>query len=113
MSRGNIMDKEVIPLCDALNKLHGISTVESCCGHGKHPFRIFFIAETLDNLPPVAYFLDSWHSGQYGWSLIVTTDCSMRPVSFMIEGPQGKQGYEGAKNIAKDINDWVRRGGKR
>lgn len=59
MSRGNIMDKEVIPLCDALNKLHGISTVESCCGHGKHPFRIFFIAETLDNLPPVAYFLDA------------------------------------------------------
>ena len=54
----NVMDKEVIDLCKALNKLPGISTVESCCGHEKHPFRIFFIAETLDNLPPVAYFLD-------------------------------------------------------
>lgn len=55
----NVMDKEVINLCKALNKLPGIKTVESCCGHGQHEFRIWIVAKDLSNLPPVAYFLDS------------------------------------------------------
>jgi len=36
------MDVECIPLCDALNSLPGIQTCESCCGHGKKPFAIWF-----------------------------------------------------------------------
>jgi len=55
----NIMDKEVINLCDALNKLPGVRTVESCCGHGKQPFRIWIKVKDLSNLPPVAYFLEA------------------------------------------------------
>lgn len=29
-------------LCEAMNLLPGIQTTESCCGHGKSPFRVFF-----------------------------------------------------------------------
>jgi len=36
------MDPEVLDLCNALNALPGISTTESCCGHGKEKFSIFF-----------------------------------------------------------------------
>lgn len=36
------MDKECIPLCDALNSIPGITTVCSCCGHDKKSFSIWF-----------------------------------------------------------------------
>lgn len=36
------MDKEVIPLCNAINSLPGLLTIDSCCGHGKGVFSIFF-----------------------------------------------------------------------
>jgi len=38
------MDAEVRQLVLALNKLPGIQTFESCCGHGEHPYRIWFEA---------------------------------------------------------------------
>jgi hypothetical protein len=38
------MDAEVVSLCDALNACPGIITFESCCGHGKDPFSIYFYA---------------------------------------------------------------------
>ena len=51
------MDPECITLCAALNKLPGIQTFESCCGHKndpkkndmfKHNFWVFFLANSLE-----------------------------------------------------------------
>jgi hypothetical protein len=39
---GQGIDPPVVKLCDALNKLPGISTDGSCSGHGKGPFLITF-----------------------------------------------------------------------
>ncbi len=36
------IDKQVVPLLDAMNSLPGIETESSCCGHGKRPVLIFF-----------------------------------------------------------------------
>lgn len=36
------MDKECIALCDALNEYPHVSTFESCCGHFKQRFMVFF-----------------------------------------------------------------------
>jgi hypothetical protein len=36
-------DPEVIPLVRAMNRLPGIHTQESCCGHGERPFHIWFL----------------------------------------------------------------------
>jgi len=36
------IDAEARPLIFALNRLPGITTVESCCGHGSEHFRIWF-----------------------------------------------------------------------
>lgn len=52
------MDKECIKLCEALNILPGIQTIESCCGHGGRRFRIRFEASALKYLPPVLYYFD-------------------------------------------------------
>ncbi len=52
------MDRECIKLCKALNKLGGISTIESCCGHNRDPYRIWFWCSDIKFLPPALYFFD-------------------------------------------------------
>lgn len=44
------MDPECVALCDVLNTLPGIRTFESCCGHGEHPFIVFFRADRHTSL---------------------------------------------------------------
>ena len=99
------MDPEVVDLCAALNRLTGVTTVESCCGHGKETYCIWFQVERLEDLPSVPWFVDVCHSGQKGWRVIVSTDCCMSPASFMLEGPVGA--YESSKEIACFINTTV------
>ena len=96
------IDRECVALCEALNCLAGIRTIESCCGHGEHPFRVWFKAENLEALPEALYYFDSCHSGVWGWSVHATTDCGMSPVTFMVEGPEGD--YDGADTIAHAMN---------
>jgi hypothetical protein len=43
------LDKECLDLCVALNRLDGIRTTSSCCGHGKDPYMIWFRAK---DIPP-------------------------------------------------------------
>ena len=83
------MDAECILLCDAINKLPGLKTIDSCCGHNKYPFVIFFIAEDLKDLPKLLYWFNSCHCGFVGWQVLVTTDCARSPVHFCIEGKIG------------------------
>lgn len=47
------MDPQCVNLCNALNKFRGIETTESCCGHGKSKFTIFFKASDIKELSRV------------------------------------------------------------
>ena len=42
------IDAEARPLVFTLNTLPGIQTIESCCGHGTEPFRIWFEVSLYD-----------------------------------------------------------------
>ena len=42
MEYDEYMDKECIALCDKLNSLSNVETTESCCGHCRSPYMIFF-----------------------------------------------------------------------
>jgi len=42
------MDSECIDLCNAMNALPNISTMESCCGHNESEFKIFFKCDNMD-----------------------------------------------------------------
>ena len=97
------VDKECVDLCMALNYLPGISTIESCCGHGERPYHIWFTTKYLRSLPRLLYWFARCHCGFYGWKIIVRTDCAMSPVTFMIEGPTGA--YEESYHIAKLIKE--------
>ena len=109
MKYDEFMDKECIKLCDAINLIPGIKTIESCCGHGKGPYRIFFKAESLDALPDILYCIDGCHTGEYGWKVDVGTDCCKSPATFCIEGPVGESAYKAADVIAdfiiKDVKE--------
>lgn len=94
------IDVECVNLCDAMNLYPGIRTIESCCGHNENPFRLWFMADHLKDLPALIYWFAGCHCGFYNWKVQVTTDCGMSPVHFRIEGPQGEQGYKEADYIA-------------
>ena len=60
------MDKECVSICRAMNRVPGIRTVESCCGHGSSDFRVWFDVDHLDYLPDLLYWFDSCHCGLWG-----------------------------------------------
>ena len=94
------VDEQCRALCEALNTLPGIKTVESCCGHGERPFRIWFEAHSLKSLPLVAYHTVPCHVGFF-WNCRVTTDCAMSPVLFLLESIEvGEVAYEQAGKMA-------------
>lgn len=95
------IDQECVELCMAMNSLPGIETTESCCGHGKTPFHVFFRPEALEALPELLYWIKACHSGVYGWDVEVYTDCSGETPFFVLRGPVGD--FEGANTIARAI----------
>lgn len=97
------IDPEVVGLCRAMNLFPGIFTIESCCGHGRRPFGIDFMAESVEALPALLYWTDACHTGQYGWSVTARTDCSADHATFTLEGPCS--GYEAAEVIAKYMRE--------
>ena len=46
----NKIDKECVNLVYMLNTLDGIATTESCCGHFKSPYRIFFLCNSFNTI---------------------------------------------------------------
>lgn len=99
------IDPECIEICRAMNAMPGIRTIDSCCGHGEYPFKIFFIASNLEALPPLLYWFNVCHSGRTGWNIKVSTDCAMSPVTFVVEGPIGA--YDAANHIAALLHDSI------
>ena len=52
------MDKDCIALCETLNKLPGVETFESCCGHLMSPYRIWFWCKNFTSLAILARAFD-------------------------------------------------------
>lgn len=57
------MDKECIHICDALNSIPDVRTTESCCGHCKDRFRIFFTCDNPHSLAIIARVFDRRYIG--------------------------------------------------
>jgi len=102
--KGNI-DKECWKLVDAINRLPGLCTIESCCGHGTSFFMIKVSPRKVVDLVPLLYYLDECHNTFSGWWCEIYTDCAMQPPFYSIVGPKGA--YEEADQIAKLIREWL------
>lgn len=99
MNYPSSMDAECIPICNALNALPGIRTVESCCGHGEHPHRVFFTAQAVESLRPI---LCCSHSS--GWHVEANWANGSNTIYFMLEGPIGPADKPGGAN---DFASWL------
>lgn len=64
------MDPLCIDLCNALNTLQDTKTVESCSGHGKHEYWIFFKCYNLHVLTRLGRVVDKRYSDG-NWEIIV------------------------------------------
>ena len=91
------IDREIVPLLDALNAIPGIETTASCCGHGTQPVRIWLRARRPDGLFFLTRCVDRryWEYG-YQWSIRMSVGDMMRdserPADYVLES-QGANGY--------------------
>jgi hypothetical protein len=110
------LDPEVLDLCMALNKIPGVETTGSCCGHGKYPYWIWFKVTdySLRGLALLGRSVN-WNYGFIGgsrWRVVLDPN-DIDPEAFLLEGPKGEQAYEDAKILAQRIEerldpDWDR-----
>ena len=76
------MDKEVIPVCELLNNLKGITTIASCSGHGKS--ETCFVTFVCTNFKSLKYIVDavaSIHHKIYGDSNLFTDNWAVEILS--------------------------------
>lgn len=101
------LDQEIRELCEALNAIPGITTYQSCCGHGDAEIGIWFYFRDLSDLPALLWWFDVCHSGKAaeGWRVITYTDCGQGGPFFRLAGPPGA--YDAARDIAKQIMDEI------
>lgn len=109
------IDKECLDLCNAMNSLPSIVTVNSCCGHGKSPLRIFFsVRETCDGLFFLTRCADSryWKYGNF-WKIELSVgdvfDTGLMvdlPITYCLHSGEfvGQQAYDQAKSLVENMN---------
>lgn len=66
------IDEQCIPLFYALNSLPGLRTFESCCGHGKAPFSMWFRCDNIDTLSRLGRAVGKNYSDN-NWEIVVDT----------------------------------------
>ena len=74
------MDPECIPMFHALNKLPGVVTTESCCGHLKDRYSFWFHCTDIGTLSRLARCVDRNYSDGK-WELVLDS-CDTNPVGF-------------------------------
>jgi len=107
----NNMDKETIELCNVINSVKGLETEESCCGHGKESFIIFFMSYSDKGL----FFLSRcvnhryWKYGHL-WNISMEIGDDLKngklPISYVLSSNKvkGKEAYKQAKDLVENMN---------
>ena len=96
---GDKMDPECVSICNALNLLEGIETISSCCGHGFQPFRIYFVAEFLNDLKPIMELIDESEI----WRVRVSMATGNMEIYFILESANGWADAYGSANELTEL----------
>jgi len=105
-----MMDEECIPLCDAINDIPGLKTIESCCGHGKSPFRIYTEGKSVHhrNFLILMRALDRRYGGPWEWQIqLIMNDMTEDPMHVLISSGSsvGEAAYRQSLQIIDNIKD--------
>lgn len=101
------MDKECIPLCDALNELPEVRTFESCCGHCKTAFLTYLYCKSWYSMSVIARAFDRRYSNtEQAYTInLETIDASHDP-QFCIY-LSSEKAYENNASMERDVANLV------
>jgi hypothetical protein len=114
MTYDRYMDKQCIPLCDAINSIPGLETACSCCGHNKESFQIWFHLSDrrkIRFLTIISRVFDRRYGGIIGWSCYLdNNDTPKHCPPFRIDSGniKGTRAYRDSIKIAKNIYEHLR-----
>ena len=98
------MDKECIQICDALNSISDVHTTESCCGHCKDRFMVFFTCDNPHSLAIIARVFDRRYIGtSQPWYIELQTKDSGAYDYFI----HSETKYDSEEVMMKDINQII------
>ena len=106
------LDPEVVSLCAAINRVQGLQTYASCCGHGKHSLDVWVRVAELQALYPLLRAIDCRYGGPLSvdgtWTCeAMSTDLTAKGrsvVFFLHSQSTGNQAYEEAEQVAQNLD---------
>ena len=108
------MDRQCIPLCDAINSIPGLVTACSCCGHGRESFLLWFHLsdrKKIRFLTVIGRVFDRRYGGLEGWSCYLDNcDVPKSCPSFRIDSGniKGAKAYGDSIKIAENIYEHLK-----
>ena len=104
----DIMDKECIPLCDAINDIPGLETSGSCCGHGKDSFKIYMPEKNIyhRNFLILMRSLCPRYGGPIDWRVtLIMSDMTKDSLHIVIssESITGEEAFKQSLQIVENI----------
>lgn len=100
------LDSECVSLCEAINRLPHVYTVESCCGHGRDPYMIWCRVDSLEGMQLLGRLTCRRHGCSTVLEFVVdhgTCDYEPGVAWVILRGPPGKASYEAAQQLADHI----------
>jgi hypothetical protein len=104
------IDKECIEICNTLNRLPGTETFESCMGHGKHGFWIFFRCYDIDTISRLGRAVDKNYSDG-NWEIVVDSTDTKPLGNFWLRSKkilQGEKLEKSLRELVENILYWFK-----
>ena len=105
------MDKECIELCEVLNSLPTVQTFESCCGHLKDRFSIWFFCDSISILSCLGRVTERNYSDGK-WEVVVDSTDTHPYGVFWLRSKEPFSTYEemnkSLQGLIDNINYWFK-----
>ena len=98
------MDAPCVDLCNLLNRLPGVVTSESCCGHCKRPYHVFFRCDNLDTLTRLGRTVDRRYSDGK-WEIVLDSGDSNPKNRFYLRSVEPFKNAEEMLNSVEELMD--------
>jgi hypothetical protein len=104
-----IMDFECVSLCMKMNELSGVETTESCCGHYKDTYKIFFDCDDFISLAILTRCVDKRYSDGK-WEIVCSNSDTHPLYGFLLRSKCVFRSLdelnESLKGLMENIDHW-------
>lgn len=105
MKYDEYMDKECVPICDALNELPDVRTFESCCGHLKRRYVVYLYTDNPYSMAVIARSLDGRYlPAKSRWKVTIETIDVERTPQFCV-GIYSEDAFKDYDTMMHDANE--------